>query len=266
MERLSFRSRRTWRLLFLVIVVLPGIPFIVGSLGYVIYAFWPWDYSQVTQLEINPSSKHIILSAHGVNDSPETWSDDLQLAMSHIGIERQYVSLDWRPFSESPLLCSVVAKRIGREIGKMIVGGSDVTSVHAIGHSCGAFVAMGVCEGVKESNSDIVVQTTYLDPVSIYGGFLWRYGVDHFGVCANFSDAYIDTGDTVPGSNEAISHAHTFDVTPVRVANHPEENPHNWPAKFYVNAVINSDVPLLSGGARDLNRLYPKGTLTQVHK
>ena len=66
-------------------------------------------------------------------------------------------------------------------MGQRLLKETKVKSIHVIGHSCGAFVALGLCEAVKEQSSDIKIQTTYLDPVSVYAGVWWNYGVDKFG-------------------------------------------------------------------------------------
>lgn len=63
------------------------------------------------------------------------------------------------------------AKKIGHQLGLRLLKETKVKSIHVIGHSCGAFVALGLCEAVKEQSSDIKIQTTYLDPVSVYAGY-----------------------------------------------------------------------------------------------
>lgn len=260
------KNNKLLRKVIFFVIIIPGIPFILGSLGYVIYAFWPWDISNITNIKIVPSAGHISISAHGVNDSPASWSDDLQLAISKkTNQSQQSISLDWRPFSNNPLICSVIAKRIGKVIGEKIAQTDSVKSIHAIGHSCGAFVVFGLCEGVKASGRDIKIQTTYLDPVSVYAGFFWQYGVNNFGSCAGFSDAYIDTGDTVPGSNQTLHNAHTFDVTQVRLDHHSGEIPHNWPTIYYKDAYINDLVPLYINFGDKLNTMYPRGKLSVIN-
>lgn len=77
-------------------------------------------------------------------------------------------------------------------------------------------MALGLCEAVKEKNSAIQIQTTYLNPVSVYTGVLWDYGINKFGICADFSDSYIDIRDSVLGSNVNLPHTATFDVTDLR--------------------------------------------------
>jgi len=227
-------------------VIIPGIPFILGSLGFIAYAFWPRDLSSVINIPLNSKAEFISISAHGVKDKPDSWSDELQkiIKQNKIVKVQQNISLNWSEFSDNVLICSVSAKRIGHAIGQRLFKETKVKSIHVIGHSCGAFVALGLCEAVKEKSSDIKIQTTYLDPVSVYAGVWWDYGIHKFGTCADFSDSYIDTRDGVPGSNVNLPHTATFDVTELGVKNNNIQ-PHNWPTQYYLEAYTNKKVPLI---------------------
>ena len=215
----KFNNKKFIRLFVWLFVIIPGIPFLLGSVGITIYVYWPRDFSSVSQFSIDKRTEYITLSAHGVKDSPASWSDELQLLMAKhpysqlSEVNQQNQSIDWQAYSSNVFICSVAGKRIGIEIGKHLATQPDLKAIHAIGHSCGAFVILGICEGVKSINPKLIVQTTYLDPVSVYSGIFWDYGIDNFGSCSNFSDNYIDTRDTIPGSNQALPHVYTFDVT-----------------------------------------------------
>ncbi|MDO6694957.1 hypothetical protein Q4574_16790 [Aliiglaciecola sp. 3_MG-2023] len=232
------------------LVIIPGIPFILGTLGFAIYVYWPRDFSSVTQFPIKKGLEYITLSAHGVKGSPADWSDELQNLMAEdtypqlAGTKQQNHSIDWRDFSGNVFLCSVAGKKIGIEIGERIAKQSSVKAIHAIGHSCGAFVVLGICEGAKSTNPQLIVQTTYLDPVSVYSGIFWDYGIEHFGTCGDFSDSYIDTRDTVPGSNQLLPHSQTKDVTPKRPEMDAHYPPHDWPTRFYINGYKQKEVPV----------------------
>lgn len=259
-----FPRHLLFKLALWVLVLLPGIPFVVLSLAYTGYVFWPRNIDAITAIDLDPEARTLVVAAHGVRDSAASWSDELRLALGRDGT--QAVSLDWRPYSDSPLVCSVVARRIGRAIGQKVAQQhGSLQAIHAIGHSCGAFVALGICEGMRTmagvEGKPIRIHTTYLDPVSVYAGFFWRYGVDHFGRCADFSDAYIDTRDGVPGSNELLPFAHTFDVTAVGRAQAPDEPPHNWPARYYVLAAQRA--ALMAPDEANYQH-FPRGQLTVV--
>ena len=105
------------------------------------------------------------------------------------------------------------------------------------------------------------MQSTYLDPVSVYSGLLWDYGLNHFGRCADFSDAYIDIEDTVPGSNQNLPYAYTFDVTQLRKKNNVVYLPHKWPTIFYLNALKKSQVPIFYKSTPAMTSKYQKDSL-----
>lgn len=228
------------------LIIIPGIPFILGSLGFIAYAFWPRDLSSVINIPLNSKAEFVSVSAHGVKDNPTSWSDELQqlIKKKNSELAQQNISLNWAEFSDNVLICSVSANRIGYQLGERLIKETQVKSIHIIGHSCGSFVALGLCEAVKAHNSDIKVQTTYLDPVSVYAGVLWDYGINKFGTCADFSDSYIDTRDGVPGSNVNLPYSATFDVTTLGAKNN-KIAPHNWPSQYYLAAYKNQKAPLL---------------------
>lgn len=248
---IKFNKQKIVRLLWWWLIVIPGIPFVLTTVGLYIYAFWPRDFSSVSQFSIANNTEYITLSAHGVNDSPISWSDELQRLMRQApyaqlnNINVQNHSVDWQNYANNVFLCSVAGKKIGIEIGKHLATQPNLKAIHAIGHSCGSFVALGICEGAKSINPQLIIQTTYLDPVAVYSGVFWDYGIEHFGTCANFSDTYIDTRDTVPGSNEALPNAYTFDVTHQQTEKDAQYPPHAWPTRYYINAYNTHSVPLL---------------------
>lgn len=237
------------KFLFWFFILIPTLCFVVATIAYFSYLFWPHDISSATSFPINSQATHLTISAHGVKDSPENWSDNLlEPILLRSPMQSQYISLDWRPFSDNPLMCSVNAEKIGQAIAVRIANETQVKSIHAIGHSCGSFVIYSLCQSIKKSHPSIKIQSTYLDPVSIYAGVFWDYGVKHFGDCADFSDAYIDTGDSVPGSNSALKNAVTFDVTQARIEAKSDEPPHNWPPQFYIKSLTTGTLPLLHEG------------------
>jgi len=253
MNKLILFYKQYWliRWLWWLSVMIPIISFMLVSLALIIFMHWPRDYKGVGDFSFNPSVEYVSISAHGLKDSPNSWGKKLQSAFiegRHITLDNkvseQHVSLDWRPYSDNAFLCSVAGKKIGHELGKELSTLSQLKRLHLIGHSCGAFVVLGLCETIKKLKPSVNVQSTYLDPVSVYSGILWDYGINHFGRCANVSDAYIDTHDTVPGSNQALPYAYTFDVTQQRLEQSINYTPHTWPTFFYINAVKKKQVPI----------------------
>ena len=257
-----YREHLLLRWLWWLTVVIPGVPFILFSVGFQFYAHWPRDFSQITAIAIKPNTQYLSLSAHGVKDSPESWSNELQAIIKQgnyqqlAGLSKAQISLAWRPYSDNALVCSVTGKNIGEELATKIARLPNIKAVHLIGHSCGAFVIYGLCQQLKQIKPSISVQTTYLDPVSIYSGIFWQYGVEKFGDCADFSDSYIDTKDGVPGSNEKLKSAYTFDVTERRLEKNLPYAPHAWPTYFYLEAYKNQSVPVSFNHPGDLHKRF----------
>ena len=139
--------------------------------------------------------------------------------------------------------CTFNARRIGHDLGEKLSELENIKRLHLIGHSAGAFVVYAMCEAMKKRNEGIFIHTTYLDPVSIYGGIDWGYGTRNFGSCADISDAYIDHEDGVPGSDDPLMNPHTFDVTGLKKAAGFTGSPHLWPIEYYRQAVQGETLP-----------------------
>lgn len=278
MKKLNFfkisklNKRIVFRWFIILFIVLPAIPFILSTLGLLAYSFWPRDFSEITHFPIGESTEYITLSAHGVKDTPTSWSDELMSIMhqsppEHVKkLHQQNISIDWQKFSNNVFICSTAGKQIGFDIGIQIANKSNVKGVHVIGHSCGAFVALGICLGIKSVNTSIEVQTTYLDPVSVYGGVYWNYGLQNFGRCANFSDSYIDTQDSIPGSNQMLPHSITFDVTNIRITSGYNIPPHVWPTKYYIELYKKGSVPIFFNAENNIKNSFPKSPMLLNHK
>jgi len=251
------------KLLIILVLIVPGAVFALGSAGFLAYIFWPQGFSDMSMPVPDPAARHIIVLSHGVRDTRKTWSDPLKDILEKENETTQVISLDWTPYANSTFRCSVDGRRIGFEIGKRLAAGSRLKSVHLIGHSCGSFVVHGICEGIKDRREDISVQNTFLDPVSVLGGIFWDYGIDHFGACGDFSEAYIDTGDTIPGSNQLLPHTHTFDVTEVREKTGFSGLPHVWPTVYYQSLSRSGKSPQLSKD-QTLPSRFPVGVMEKV--
>lgn len=266
-----YKKNRILRWLWWLAVIIPGVPFIFISIGLQIYMHWPRSYQDIEIKELNSQSQYLTLSAHGVNDTAQSWGIPLKTLMeqqenSQLSVFiQQHIALDWQPYSNNALLCSVAGKSIGKKLAKQVSNLPHLKGIHLIGHSCGSFLIYGFCQQLKADNSAIKVQTTYLDPVSVYSGVFWQYGVENFGRCADFSDTYIDTEDTVPGSNQMLEHSITFDVTQLRKSNKLTYASHAWPTHFYLNAYNNKQVPIYFNNPIHLPNKYNTKALNIWH-
>lgn len=248
--------------LFLWLVVYPAIPFIIGTVSIIAYANWPRSFSDFQLPNISPSTQQVTFIVHGKDDNAETWATDMQTILrAQSNPSTEVFTLGWSPYSDNFLRCSVDGRSIGKRLGKQLVTQTHVKRVHLIGHSAGAFVVYGFCQGVKHANPSIPIHTSYLDPLGIYGGLNWDYGLNHFGDCADFSEAYIDIDSGVPGSNEPLPHTHTIDVTGLRIARSFTQSPHIWPVYYYQSLLRDRTAPQWFTMPSTAER-YPPGALT----
>ena len=257
-------KKNVLRLLIALFVTIPLISFFLVNVVFLAYIYWFQNFEEMQMPAIDSTASHHIFLVHGLRDTADSWTHTLKQFLEKRGEAGvQVISLDWNPYSQNTFRCSIDGKRIGRLIGEQLLAAEKLTSLHLIGHSCGSFVVLGVCETVKKQRRKITVQTTYLDPVAIYGGLFWDYGIDHFGTCGDFSDAYIDTEDGVPGSNQLLPNTHTFNVTAVRKAGGFKGNPHVWPTIYYQQLAESGIMPEYRKD-KSLVSVFPKGVMTDV--
>lgn len=236
-----------------------------------LYMYWPRHFDEINTAQYEApqtgdGTRHLTILAHGMRDDPRSWINPLKAVYVEKDYEGSVLSVDWSPYAQSSLTCAVNGRRIGKLIGKLIgeqlAANKSIDSAHLIAHSCGAFVIYGACQAIKQSNKNIVVQTTYLDPVSIYG-IWWNYGIERFGSCADYSEAYIDTEDSIHGSNQQIPNTHTYDVTSKRKQAGNPVPPHVWPVAYYERLVVNDSAPKVWED-ETLARRKPVGELEKV--
>lgn len=228
----AFLKKHWFALAAWLLLILPLAIFLLVSALIMAYMYWPKSFDEINTAQLKTDGKHITVLAHGLRGGLSTWINPLRELYEEKHHPGTVVGIDWSPYAQSSLTCAVNGKRIGNQVGAQLASNQSINTVHLIGHSCGAFVIYGACQAIKEADLDIVVQTTYLDPVSIYG-ISRNYGLEHFGTCADYSEAYIDTEDGFAGSDQLIPNTHTYDVTQVRRQSGSEIPPHVWPTVYY---------------------------------
>ena len=263
----SARGLFFWLLVLL--VVLPGALFLLASAGLLLYIYWPVDLTELTLPELDTRAQHVVVISHGLGDDPSIWSDGVKDALEARDELAQVISLDWNPYSRNALRCSVDGKRLGESLGGRLAANPNLKSLHLVAHSCGSFVSLGICESLRTARSpgaaqgDVQIQSTYLDPVTVYGGIFWSFGLERFGSCADFSDAYINASDDVPGSNQLLPFTHTFDVTDLRIPSGYMGSSHLWPTAFYQRLVESgNNIELHRDSAVTAD--YPRNVLTTL--
>lgn len=219
------------------LVILPGIPFVLISIGMLLYANWPSSPGPWHMTSLNPQAQQLTLMTHGMGDNAESWATDLaELLRTRVSDTHSVAAVDWRVGAKSMLRCSRNASVIGERLASEVLHQApQLQQVHFIAHSAGSFMAYAFCREIKRRKPDMQVQTTYLDPNGIYRGLDWGYGTRNFGNCADRSRAYLHIGDGVPGSEEALEHAPSLDITALKPAD--MDNGHLWPVHYYLQQI-----------------------------
>jgi len=245
MSIIVYIFRKHWLKIGLwVLIILPLVGFLVGSAFILAYMFWPRDFEHVNISKFESTSSHTAVLAHGLKDNPSTKLDSLKTDYRQALPNARVFAVDWSRYAQNTLTCATNGKRIGERIGRKLAANPNIENLHLIAHSCGSFVIYGACQAFRQLNKTARVQTTYLDPVSVYG-IWWNYGLRHFGRCADYSEAYIDTEDDVPGSNQLIPHTHTYDVTEVRKRTGRQTHAHLWPIEYYQQLLASGQAPMV---------------------
>lgn len=251
-----------WRWILWLAVFAPALAGVVVTAGFLTYMFWPRSYAALRLPVPTTGVEHVVMLAHGVRDDPLSWSQPLARSLA-TDDKIHAVALDWSAYANNPLRCSVEARRIGRAFAQALAQSSTLASVHLVGHSCGAFVVLGACEALERLSPGVRVQATYLAPLSVYAGMLTGYGVDRFGRCGAFSEAYIDTQDRTPGAGVPLPNAFTFDVTALRAQARFSGSPHLWPVQFYVRHRSAGLAPDIRVGEA-LTERFPRGVVQRL--
>lgn len=253
---------------FWVLFSIPTLCFVFVSLLIVIYSTLPWPTGETVNMQgVNADTEELVVLVHGKGDRPSSWADSFaaELDATLLTDHQQAVTVNWSDYSTDLFRSTLNARRIGHDLGEKLIRNRNLKKLHLIGHSAGSFVVYGICETIKSSDRDLFVQTTYLDPVGIYGGIDWGYGTRNFGSCADISDAYIDREDGVPGSNAPLDNPHTFDVTALRKVAGYQGLPHLWPVEYYRQTVLAGRLPYWQPRPDDLLR-YPPRQSTVLNK
>jgi hypothetical protein len=178
-----------------------------------------------------------VLVVHGSGDTPARWATGLieSLAPRVASADQvEFLAYDWAEASKDKLAAAENGDHEGEAIARVLLAQPDLTHVHVIAHSAGAWVAHGIEEAFERRTQRPSLHLTFLDPFQGLGlNFNW--GASRFGAKADFSDNYLDREDGVPGTELPLRAAHTWDVTnqAARGDAYPGKEGHWWPTKAY---------------------------------
>jgi len=198
---------------------------------------------------------------------------------------------DWRDWRGTLLRAAWDSQQIGKIIGRQLATIENVSEVHVVGVSVGAFAADACIREFRKNKKAIVggiqieskiplsskvtlkkgIQSrlTLLDPFTSRGIFGNGYGDQYFGKDADFCEQFMNTDDPVPSTNSPLSGAHIYDVTDSieRAQYTPGDGDtmHSWPVAFYgLNWAKKIDPRLNVPLYRPCHVERPRGSCTRI--
>jgi hypothetical protein len=200
---------------------------------------------QITPAQLPAQSegaRYLLLIVHGSGNTAADWPADLAAKVTTVIPQPgqwDIVPYDWSTYSEAKLSAADAGIEIGTYIGNTLSSSAyHYERIQFVAHSVGSFVIQAACEAYRTKGSlDTRIHLTFLDPFCGKGFFDWTYGNKHFGARADFAEAYINTSDPAPSTNDPLASAHNFDVTAKAPATLTEKDLHRWPVYYYIDSV-----------------------------
>jgi hypothetical protein len=187
-------------------------------------------------------ARYLLFIVHGSGNTAADWPADLvakvKTALTQAG-QWDIVAYDWSTYSEDKLSAANAGIEIGTYIGNTLSSSPyHYERIQFVAHSVGSFVIQAACEAYRsQASRDTRIHLTFLDPFGGRGLLDWSYGRKHFGAGADFAEAYINTSDPAPSTNDPLQNAHNFDVTGKAPATLTGSDLHWWPVYFYIESV-----------------------------
>jgi hypothetical protein len=187
-------------------------------------------------------TRNLLFVVHGSGDTAAAWPADFKAGVEkNINHREQWdiVTYDWSTYAEDKATASKSGLEIGRYIGSTLASGDyHYERIQFVGHSVGAFVVQAACDAYRENATGSTrIHLTFLDPFTGNGLIDWTYGKRRFGEGADFAEAYINTDDPVPSSNDPLNKSHNFDVTAQAPESLSDRDRHWWPVSFYIESI-----------------------------
>jgi hypothetical protein len=216
-----------------------------GCLALELYARLPSRVA-VVPLGLAPGTRTVILLFHGRRGRDEPTLAALEQGFRTLTANRSDVVVRryaWTPHSDTRFRSAQNGARIGALLGAELAGSAAVEAVHLVGHSAGAYLLDPLCEALRErATRPVHVEMTFLDPIGFQGAFDWGWGARHYGACADYAEAFINTDDGVPGTNAPLAQAFNVDVTAAGRRAAVAAGGHRWPVRYYLGQLGLDDV------------------------
>ena len=222
-------------------------------------------------------ARYLLFIVHGSGNTAADWPADLvekvKTVIPQAG-QWDIVAYDWSTYSADKLSAADAGIQIGTYIGTTLSSSAyHYERIQFVAHSVGSFVIQAACESYRSQAFRAArIHLTFLDPFCGRGLFDWTYGNKHFGLGADFAEAYINTSDPAPSTNDPLLNAHNFDVTGKAPATLTGKDLHWWPVYYYIDSATEQGqqygYPLsmmaTDDGAPAKQDQFPRGATTVV--
>ena len=209
-------------------------------IGFEAYCRWP-STAFITPPTQNPGTVELYLLFHGTNGSAEKHWLSLSRALGKGATNKQIIQVEnilWAPWSDNMFRASAHGESIAYELAQSIAQWQSLKKIHLFAASAGSYLPEPFCEAIRTVHGNkIAIVMTYLDPIGIKGSWDFSYGYRNYGACADFAEVYLNTDDSVPGTNAPAIQAFTVDVTTAPGRNEFSADGHVWPVQFYIDTL-----------------------------
>ncbi len=212
----------------------------------------------------NNNTAGLILLTHGWLSNTSAWANQMAQSISHSTLVGNWdvATMDWSDFSGASLATTAAVN--GNDVGESLANwmrekGITYNQMHLIGHSAGSWLINGLANGVKEHNTTVSIQETYLDAYNPSGlAFQGYASPPRLGQTANYAEQYFDGGNAIlhpnfSGLDTILPTAVNFDVQKLKstfyyLTDIPIVGPHQWPYKWYQQTILAPTGDISGGG------------------
>ncbi len=199
----------------------------------------------VRPLGLDPATRAAVLLLHGRHGESEPTLLTLAARLGELAAGEPgtvTVLYRWAPWSDPRFRSRSNGKHIGEALGAELAKLPQLGTLRLIGQSSGAFLLDPLCESYRKAGGRARIVITYLDPMGFSGGFDPWWGARHYGACADYAEAFINTDDMAMGTNYPLRHAWNVDVTELPKPADYRDGGHRWPMRYYLDRLGAGDL------------------------
>jgi hypothetical protein len=195
-------------------------------------------------VQIPADTRELVLVIHGSGGANDAGLLAIEKSFADINLPNHFAQfVNWSPFSDNIFRASANGEHLGELFGADLAKQlPNLQRLTLVAHSAGAYLLEPLCEAYRaklkaQKQTAAWVEMIYLDPIGTKGSLDYSHGYRHYGHCADFSRAYINLDDAVPGTNGLLKQAHNIDVTHAKgkaLFLQQGGDGHYWPVEYFL--------------------------------